>query len=89
MYASLHNCMPQNTPFYEFNKDIMEYVKQIKQGHLKCLESLFAKDDVTFRGFPKISIKVSAMWNATKTSFKTTVTLFLWKKSLIEIDFNI
>ena len=85
MYVSLHNCMRQNTPFYMFN---IEHVTQIKQGPMECFGSLFGKYDVTFRRF---SIKVVAMWDATKACFKTTVALFLGKKyniSLFQIDFN-
>ena len=50
----LHNCMRHNTPLYTFNKENMEHLTRVKQGHVKCLASLFGKDDVTFRSFPKI-----------------------------------
>ena len=76
MYISLHSCMWHKTPFYMFNKDHMEHVTQVKQDHVECLGSLFGKDDTTFRSFP---IKISAMWDARKASFKATVTLFLGK----------
>ena len=54
MYVSFHNCMRYNTPLYMLNKDNMEHVIQVKQGHVECLGSLFGKYDATFRGFPKM-----------------------------------
>jgi len=54
MYVSLYKCVQQNTPFYMFNKDNMEHASQVKRGHVECGGSLFGKDDVTFRSFPKI-----------------------------------
>ena len=52
--AYLHNYMRHNTLFYTFNKDNIEHVIKVKQGHGECLASMFVKDDVTFRSFPKI-----------------------------------
>jgi len=52
MYVSLHNCVRHNTPFYMFNKDIMEHVTQVKQGHVECLGSLVKM--TSHRRFPKI-----------------------------------
>jgi len=43
--------MRHNTLCYMFNKYDIEYLTQVKQGHAVCLESLFVKDDVTFRSF--------------------------------------
>jgi len=43
-----------NRPFYTFNKDNIEYVTQVNQGHSECLVAMFVKDDVIFRSFPKI-----------------------------------
>ena len=71
--------MRHNTPFYMFNKHNMEHITQIKQGHVECLGSLFGKDDVTFR---RCSIKVLAMQDTSKASFKATVNLFLGKNSI-------
>ena len=73
MYVSLHNCMRHNTSFYMFNKD----VTQVKQDQVQRLGYLFDKDDITFRRF---SLKASAIWDASKASFKTTVTLCLGKQ---------
>ena len=46
------------------------------------MESLFGKDDVTFKIFRRISIKVSAKSDARKAIYKITVTLFLGKKNI-------
>jgi len=53
-----------------------------------CLAKMTSHSEV----FRRLSIKVSAMGDASKASFKTTVTLFFRKKfniSLIEVNFNI
>ena len=50
----LRKYMGHNTPFYTFNKDNIEHLSQVKQGHGECLASMFVKYDVTFRIFPKI-----------------------------------
>ena len=63
--------MQHNTPFYMFNKDNMEHVTQVNQGHVDHLGSLFDKDDVT--DFRRSLIKVRQC----EMRFKTTVTLFL------------
>ena len=57
-----------------FNKVDMEHVTHVKQGHVECLWSLFGKE--VFRRF---SIRVVVMRDASKASFKITVTLFLEK----------
>jgi len=70
--------MRQNTPFYMFNKDNMEHVTQFKQCHVKCLGSLFGKDDVILKFFEDSRLK---FWPCEMLpNFKTTVTLFLGKK---------
>ena len=40
----LHNYKHRNTSFYMFNKDNIEYVIQVKQGHSECLASVFIKE---------------------------------------------
>ena len=54
-------------------KDNME---EVKQGHVECLASLFVKHVVTRRSF---LIKVMAISDASKASFKITITLLLRK----------
>ena len=44
MFVSLPNCMGQITPFYMFNKDMVKNIRQVKQGHVECLGSLFSED---------------------------------------------
>jgi len=46
-----HNYIRHNTPFYTFNKDNLEKVTQVKQGHGECLSSKLVKYDVTLRRF--------------------------------------
>ena len=45
----LHNYMLHNKPFYTFNKDNIEHVTPVKQGHGECLASIFVKYHITFR----------------------------------------
>ena len=33
MHGSVYNCMRHNISFYLFNKDSMEHLRQVKQGH--------------------------------------------------------
>ena len=74
----LHNYKWHVTPFYMFNNDSIIFITQVKLGHDKCHK--FVKDDVTFQIFPRYPIKTVSylsMSDASKTSFKTTVILFL------------
>jgi len=49
----------------------VHFVMKVKEGHVDYSGSLFDKDDVTF---PRFSIKVSPMRDASKASFEMTVT---------------
>jgi len=49
MYVSLYNCMQHNTPFYMFNKDNMEHVTQVKQGHVMWLRLKFWPYEMSFK----------------------------------------
>jgi len=45
-----------------FNKDNTAHVAQVKQGQVECLGSLSGKDDVTFRSFRRLTIKLWPLW---------------------------
>jgi len=58
-----------NRPFYKLNRDSVEYVTQVKQGHRECLASMFVKYDITFRRFPIKPVAYLSMWDSRKDSF--------------------
>ena len=54
LHIHLHIYKRHKTQFLTFKTDNAECITQVKQGHEMCLASMFVKDDVAFRDFPKI-----------------------------------
>ena len=56
----LYNYMRNNTPFYTFNKDKIEHVTQLKQGHVECLHFCLSNMTSHSEVFWRFSIKAVA-----------------------------
>ena len=80
--TQLHKYMWHSTPFYSFNEATIEH-RLNKATCSFCLANMTSHSEV----FRILLITVVAMWDVSRVSYKTTVTLFLGKKFNIS-DWN-